>query len=379
MTTSRGETSFTREPAGVGRSDKPALITGGAGFIGTNVAERLLGTGKPVIVLDNLSRSGVKHNLQHLCDTFGDLLQVEIGDVRDAGTVQKAAAQCDSIYHLAAQVAVTTSLVQPVEDLEVNLLGTLNVLEAARKRRSPPPILFASTNKVYGDLGDVELTQVGNRHVPRDRDRRAHGINESQPLEFHSPYGCSKGAADQYVLDYARMYGLPNVVFRMSCIYGQHQFGTEDQGWVAHFARQILGEGRLSIYGDGMQVRDILYVDDLVAAMLLAMERADVLAGRAFNIGGGPDHAVSLLDTVGYLSQLSGLEPRIRYGPPRKGDQPYYVSDTRSFSEATGWMPQVPVEQGISRLCRWIEENVQPDVPEHPRHEDRVLGTLQKE
>jgi CDP-paratose 2-epimerase len=205
----------------------------------------------------------------------------------------------------------------------------------------------------------VELIPVGNRHVPRDHGTRMSGISEARPLSFHSPYGCSKGAADQYVLDYARIYGLPNVVFRMSCIYGEHQFGTEDQGWVAHFARQMLRDGRLSIYGDGRQVRDILYVDDLIRAMLLAVEKADVLAGQAFNIGGGPDHVVSLLDAIHYLSQLCGVEPHLWYGPPRQGDQPYYVSDIRRFSAATGWKPQTSVDQGVSRLYHWIVENMQ--------------------
>ncbi|MGE5295702.1 MAG: NAD-dependent epimerase/dehydratase family protein [Solirubrobacterales bacterium] len=358
----------------------PALITGGVGFIGTNLAVRLLSAGKPVLILDNLSRDSVEKNLQYLRDTFGDLVQVEIGDVRDRKTVAKAVASCDSVYHFAAQVAVTTSLVCPVDDLEVNLGGTINVLEAVRKRQPPPPLLFTSTNKVYGDLRDVELMPIENRYVPQDADARTYGISERQPLDFHSPYGCSKGAADQYVVDYARMYGLPNVVFRMSCIYGEHQFGTEDQGWVAHFARKMLWDGRLSIYGDGMQVRDILYVGDLIDAMQLAMERIVVLAGRAFNIGGGPDHTTSLLDAIHYLSQLSGKEPQIRHAPPRRGDQPYYVSDTRRFSEATGWKPRTSVEQGISRLYHWIAEHAASSRPARPRRAVRMRGVLpQKE
>jgi len=337
---------------------RAALITGGAGFIGTNLAAALLRRGQPVMILDNLSRSGVEHNLQYLRETFGDLVQVRISDVQDRDAVAEAVARCDSVYHFAAQVAVTTSLVRPIADFQANLAGTLNLLEAVRQQPLPPALLFTSTNKVYGDLADVELIRTDGRYAPRDADTRTHGISERQRLDFHSPYGCSKGAADQYVLDYARMYGLRNVVFRMSCIYGQHQFGTEDQGWVAHFALQLLRGGRLHIYGDGLQVRDLLYVEDLIRAMLLAMENIDTLAGRAFNIGGGPDHTVSLLEAIRLLSGLSGIEPRLRYGPPRQGDQPYYVSDTRRFVEATGWMPRVSVEQGISRLYHWIVENV---------------------
>jgi CDP-paratose 2-epimerase len=252
---------------------------------------------------------------------------------------------------------VSTSLVDPVGDFESNLQGTVNVLEAARQQEPPPRLLFTSTYKVYGDLHDIELVPVGNKHVPRDHGTRQHGLDESRPLDFHSPHGCSKGAADQYVLDYARTYVLPNTVFRMSCIYGPRQLGTEDQGWVAHFARQMLRDGRLSIYGDGRQVRDILYIDDLLDAMLLALENIERTAGQAFNIGGGPAHAVSLLQVVRALAELSGAEPQVSYGPRRQGDQSYYVSDTRRFTRATGWAPRVSVEQGISCLYHWLREN----------------------
>ncbi len=357
MTKSQSGTSSMSDFTPCRKSDRPVLITGGAGFIGTNLAERLLSNGKRVILLDNLSRSGVEQNLRYLRDTYGDLVQTDINDVRDRRAVEQAVARCGSIYHLAAQVAVTTSLVDPVMDFETNLEGTINVLEAARRQDSPPPLLFTSTHKVYGDLHDLDLVRVDDKYVPLDRDTRVSGIGESHNLDFHSPHGCSKGGADQYVLDYARMYGMRNVVFRMSCIYGRHQFGTEDQGWVAYFTLQMLRGGRLTIYGDGMQVRDILYIDDLVSAMLLAMENVDALAGRAFNIGGGPENAVSLLEVISALAELSGVEPPIRYGPPRRGDQLYYVSDTHRFTEATGWLPQVPIEQGILQLHNWIAEN----------------------
>jgi CDP-paratose 2-epimerase len=339
------------------RAARPVLITGGAGFIGSNLADRLLREGRPVILLDNLSRSGVERNVRYLCETHGDLLEVHIHDVRDRRVVERLVARCGSIFHFAAQVAVTTSLVDPVGDFESNLQGTVNVLEAARKQETPPPLLFTSTNKVYGDLHDIELVPVGNRHVPRDHHTRKYGVDESRPLDFHSPHGCSKGAADQYILDYARMYATPNMVFRMSCVYGRRQLGTEDQGWVAHFARQMLRGGPLSIYGDGRQVRDILYIDDLLDAMLLAMENIDRTAGQAFNIGGGPDNAVSLLQVVRALAELSGAEPQVSYGPRRQGDRSYYVSDTRRFTRATGWTPRISAEQGVSCLYRWLLEN----------------------
>ncbi len=341
---------------------RPVLITGGAGFIGSNLADRLLRLGRPVMILDNLSRVGVEHNVRYLWDTYGDRLEVHVGDVRNKDLVEKLAARCESIFHLAAQVAVTTSLTDPAGDFETNLQGTLNVLEAARQQDPLPPVLFTSTNKVYGDLHDVELIPLGKRHVPRDHGTRMSGISEARPLDFRSPYGCSKGAADQYVLDYARMYGLPGVVFRMSCIYGRRQLGTEDQGWVAHFALQMLRDGPLTLYGDGRQVRDILYIDDLLDAMLRATEHIGAVAGQAFNIGGGPGNTVSLLEVIEQLSELSGVQPEIRYGPRRKGDQPYYVSDIRRFAQATGWTPQVSARRGVPRLYHWILENVQPDV-----------------
>jgi CDP-paratose 2-epimerase len=353
---------MTEEPRGPRR---PVLITGGAGFIGSNLADRLLHAGRPVVILDNLSRIGVEHNVRYLYDTYGDLLEVHIGDVRNKDLVATLVARCESIFHFAAQVAVTTSLVDPVDDFATNLQGTLNVLEAARKQHPRPSLLFTSTNRVYGNLQDVELVPVGKRHVPRNHGIRMRGIGESRPLDFHSPFGCSKGAADQYVLDYARMYGLPSVVFRMSCIYGRRQLGTEEQGWVAHFALQMLRDGSLTLYGDGRQVRDILYIDDLLDAMLAATKNIKAVAGKAFNIGGGPDNAVSLLEVIGRLAELSGVEPAIRHGPRRPGDQAYYVSDIRRFSKATGWAPQVSTQQGIPRLFHWILENVEPGVLEH--------------
>lgn len=330
------------------------LITGGAGFIGTNLADRLLSQGVPVLVLDDTSRPGVERNLEWLRTRHPGRLQVEIGDVRDMSVLRRAVDRAERVFHLAAQVAVTTSLVEPLRDFEINARGTLNVLEAARARQQPPPLLFTSTNKVYGALPDVTLERQGRRYVPTDPRLAAGGIDERRPLDFHSPYGCSKGAADQYVLDYARCFGLRAIVFRMSCIYGPHQCGTEDQGWVAHFLRQAREQGKLTIYGDGCQVRDVLFVEDLVDALLLAMRGSDRLAGQAFNIGGGPANTVSLLELLDLMSERLGLALRVEHAAWRSGDQRYYVSDYRKFSAATGWSPAIPFAEGVGRLHDWL-------------------------
>jgi CDP-paratose 2-epimerase len=330
------------------------LITGGAGFIGTNLADRLLSQGAAVLVLDDISRAGVERNLAWLRTRHPGRLQVEIGDIRDMAAVKRAVDRADRIFHLAAQVAVTTSLVDPLRDFEINARGTLNVLEAARARQRPPPLLLTSTNKVYGALPDVELDRRDRRYVPADPKLAASGLDERRPLDFHSPYGCSKGAADQYVLDYARCFGLPAVVFRMSCIYGPHQCGTEDQGWVAHFLMRAREQGMLTIYGDGCQVRDVLFVEDLVDALLLAMRGIDRLAGQAYNIGGGPGNAVSLLELLDLMSGRLGLAVRVEHAGWRSGDQRYYVTDSGKFRAATGWSPAIPVAEGLARLHEWL-------------------------
>ncbi|HEX6533331.1 MAG TPA: NAD-dependent epimerase/dehydratase family protein [Gemmatimonadaceae bacterium] len=349
-----------REPAPSPEA-RPVLITGGAGFIGCNLAHRLLSDGRPVLLLDNLSRPGVERNLRWLRETHGrNRVGAEVADVRDAEAVRAAVARASEVYHFAAQVAVTTSLTDPRADFNVNARGTLTVLEAIRAAADPPPLVFTSTNKVYGALDDVRLVRRGGRYEPRDGELRRHGVDERRPLDFHSPYGCSKGAADQYVLDYARSFGLRTIVFRMSCIYGPHQFGTEDQGWVAHFLIRAI-EGRpIVLYGDGMQVRDILYVDDLVDALLLAQRHMDGLAGTAFNIGGGPENTVSLLELLDEIGELRGERPETALQGWRTGDQRYYVSDTRRFREATGWRPRVHAREGIARLHEWLEETRRP-------------------
>ncbi|MGD9765035.1 MAG: GDP-mannose 4,6-dehydratase [Candidatus Binatia bacterium] len=333
---------------------RPVLITGGAGFIGTNLAHRLLSTGVPVLLLDNFSRLGVAAHLAWLREQHRSGLTLITGDVRDTSTVREAVFAASRVFHFAAQVAVTDSLAAPRHDFEVNACGTLNVLEAARAAPGHRPVLLTSTNKVYGSLRGIDVAARAGRYEAADPDLRGHGISERQPLEFRSPYGCSKGAADQYVLDYAQTFGVPTTVFRMSCIYGPHQCGTEDQGWVAHFLLSALRGAAATIYGDGRQVRDILFVDDLVDALLLAHEHMPDCAGQAFNIGGGPLNAISLLDLLAQIRELSEHALPVEYRDWRPGDQRYYVSDCTKFETCTGWRPRVPARQGVARLWAWL-------------------------
>ena len=337
-------------------SQKTVVITGGSGFIGTNLADKIASSGRRVRLLDNLSRPGVENNLRWLLDTHGDRVSIDIADVRDAAAVRRAVAGAGTVFHFAAQVAVTTSLDDPPNDFDVNARGTLNVLEAARVQPEPPAVLFTSTNKVYGGMEDVPLRQRSKRYEPCDAVLRARGFGEQRPLDFHSPYGCSKGAADQYVLDFARSYGLRTAVFRMSCIYGPHQFGTEDQGWVAHFLIRAIEEHPITLYGDGMQVRDILYVEDLVRAFLLAEKNIGCLAGQAFNMGGGAGSTVSLLELIELIGSLNGRRPKVSFEDWRTGDQRYYVSDFSRFEAATGWRPRVGVREGVGNLYNWLLE-----------------------
>jgi CDP-paratose 2-epimerase len=331
------------------------LITGGAGFIGTNMADRLLRQGREVVVLDDLSRSGVRRNQRWLREHHPDRLHLLEADIRDRAAVREALRGVQEVFHFAAQVAVTTSVTDPKHDFAVNLGGTLNLLEEVRRLDCPPRLLFTSTNKVYGSLDDVGLIVSGGRYEPAAGSYRDHGVGEQRPLSFCSPYGCSKGAADQYVLDYAKTYGLPTVVFRMSCIYGPHQQGNEDQGWVAHFVRQAIEGEQITLYGDGRQVRDVLFVDDLLDAMQLAVADIDRLQGQAFNVGGGPQSTVSLLELLEHLGTLTDLPTKVDLGDWRVGDQRWYVSDTRRLAAATGWAPQVTVAEGIERLHTWLD------------------------
>ena len=339
------------------------LITGGAGFVGTNLADRLLSQGRPVMIYDNLSRPGVEHNLAWLKATHGSRVAVQVADVGNRAELARAVRGAAEVYHFAAQVAVTTSLTSPAHDFDVNLRGTFNLLEILRLMPHPPSLVYTSTNKVYGRLAGVRLRVDWTRFAPRSRRLEANGIGESQALDFCSPYGCSKGAADQYVLDDARSFQLPAAVFRMSCIYGPHQFGTEDQGWVAHFLIQALEDRPITIYGDGRQVRDILFVDDLVDAMQRAQAGMPELSAHAFNIGGGPASSVSLLETIDVIAELNGRRPDVRFAGWRVGDQKYYVSDTDAFRRRTGWAPSVGVVEGIRRLHAWLlrQRAVEPE------------------
>lgn len=332
----------------------PVLITGGAGFIGTNLAHRLLSAGQPVLLFDNLSRPRVEQNLRWLQQRHGDLVQIQVADVRDRFALRQALKDASQVFHFAAQVAVTTSLTNPLQDFEINALGTLNLLEELRSLSTPPPLIFTSTNKVYGTLPNLELQLNCTRYQPLNAKT---GISEVHPLDFHSPYGCSKGAADQYVLDYARTFNLPAVVFRMSCIYGSHQFGTEDQGWVAHFLIRAIEGQPITLYGDGMQVRDILYVEDLVDAFLLAQENIHTLSGQAFNIGGGKENTISLLEFIELIDEIHGKKPPVYFDNWRLGDQRYYVSDSTKFQTATGWTPSMSIRKGVRKLYQWLLES----------------------
>ncbi len=348
------------EAPALGRSRPRAVITGGAGFVGANLADRLAREGQDVLIYDSLCRPGVETNAAWLKERHGDRIAVEIADVRDAYTLRDAVRRATRLFHLSAQVAVTTSLLDPALDFEVNARGTLNLLEALRSLRESPPLVFSSTNKVYGRLLGMEFDERGLAYVPQRPEIEAFGIGEEQPLDFCSPYGCSKGSADQYVLDYARLFGLPATVFRMSCIYGPRQLGTEDQGWVAHFLRQVQARQPITIYGDGKQVRDLLFVDDLIEAMLLAQTHMADLQAQAFNIGGGPSNAVSLLEVLELIGRIDGRSPAVEFGPWRAGDQVWYVSDIRRFGAATGWVPRVDVRSGIDRLWRWLQSQTAP-------------------
>lgn len=340
-------------------STRSILIFGGAGFIGSNWAHHLLtNTNAQVHIFDNLSRGKVRHNLQwlHKMAESSGRLQVTIADVRDAGAVNKAAQAATEIYHFAAQVAVTTSLDDPRNDFEVNAGGTLNILEAARRSGNRPFLLFTSTNKVYGKIGALD---GGARAIRYQR----HAVSESQPLDFYSPYGCSKGTADQYVHDYARIYNLPTVVFRMSCIAGPRQFGNEDQGWVAHFIYSALQGKPIFIYGDGHQVRDVLAVQDLLRAFAAAYENRARTAGQVFNVGGGPNNATSLLELLNSIERSLRLRVKYSFRPARPGDQPIYITDFSKFSEYTNWRPEIRLRQTIDDISQWYNANRPAFVP----------------
>lgn len=333
------------------------IVTGGAGFIGSNTVRRLLADGQSAVVIDDLSRAGSESNLAWLRQAGGDLTFIR-QDIRDYDGLRRAVRphrQADAVLHFAAQVAVTTSVTDPRRDFEINALGTLNLLEALREERLDPVVLFTSTNKVYGALPQLRVEETQTRYQYADLPE---GVGEGMPLDFYSPYGCSKGAADQYVHDYRRIYGLRTVVFRNSCIYGTRQFGLEDQGWLAWFVIAALQGRPISIYGDGKQVRDVLFIDDLVEVMLRAVRRPEVSAGQVYNIGGGPSRTVSVWKEFGpMLEALLGKEIPVSFGDWRPGDQKVYVSDIRKASRDFGWEPEVAVGQGVQRLFEWVKDH----------------------
>jgi CDP-paratose 2-epimerase len=337
--------------------DRPVLVTGGAGFIGSNLADRLAQEGHQVLIYDSLARPGVEANLRWLQARHPDRITACIADLRDDAALQDAASKAQAVFHLAAQVAVTTSLEDPGSDFDINLRASFVLLEALRRRGGGVPLIFASTNKVYGDLQDVALELEGEAYVPVDPMVRQNGIGEARPLDFHTPYGCSKGAADQYVLDYGRSFGVPTAVLRMSCIYGQRQMGTEDQGWVAHFMIRALRGETISIFGDGCQVRDLLHVDDAVQAYLAVWRGIDGLqGGGAINLGGGPANAVSLRQVLRAIGETVGTPVDIRYADWRAGDQRYYVSDIRRARHVLGLAAPLSWQDGLVRLAEWLQQ-----------------------
>jgi CDP-paratose 2-epimerase len=336
-----------------------ALVTGGAGFIGCNMSRKLIEQGWSVTIFDNLSRPGTASNLKWL-QGHGRFKFVK-GDVRQKGRIAAAvqAARPDAVFHYAGQVAVTTSVADPREDFDINAHGTFNVLEAVRQRlpkavKGRPAFFYSSTNKVYGGMEDIQVVERKGRYQYRDLPK---GIPEGRLLDFHSPYGCSKGAADQYVRDYCRIYRFPTVVFRQSCIYGYRQFGVEDQGWVAWFTIAAALGKPLTIYGDGKQVRDVLFIDDLTDAYLQAFKHIKRTAGQVYNIGGGAKNQMSLRELLAFLGRFLGKPINTKHGPWRPGDQPVFVCDIAKAKREFGWAPKVGVEQGVKKLHGWVMEN----------------------
>lgn len=331
------------------------FITGGCGFVGSNLSDHLIRDGEEIVLFDNLHRKGSEKNLEWLKENPSGKFTFIKGDIRDYDALKKAMdGGYDVVYHTAGQVAVTTSVLDPREDFEINALGTFNLLEAIRESKIDPAIIFTSTNKVYGCIEDVVVVEQNGRYAYRDYPE---GMDESRPLDFHSPYGCSKGTADQYVRDYARIYGMRSVVFRMSCQYGIRQFGNEDQGWVVHFVIAAHFSKDINIYGDGKQVRDLLYIDDLVRAFRMATSRIDHIKGSIFNIGGGPDNVISLLELVAMLEEMSNRKIKLRFSGWRPGDQQVYVSRIDKAKAAFGWEPTISKSQGIKKLCEWVQSN----------------------
>ena len=332
------------------------FVTGGAGFIGSNYVHRLVSRGEQVTIFDNLSRGGAARNIAWLEETFGkDAYRLIVGDLRDADLVRESAKDADVFVHLAGQVAVTTSVINPRDDFEANALGTFNALEAARLSERNPVFIYSSTNKVYGGMDDVEIIEDATRWLYKNLE---YGCSEEQPLDFHSPYGCSKGTGDQYVRDYARIYGLRSIVFRQSCIYGPRQFGVEDQGWLAWMMIAAVTGKQITVYGDGKQVRDVLHVNDLLDAYDLAVEKIDEIKGEVYNVGGGTRNVLAIWAEFGpILERLMGRKIEVARDDWRPGDQRVFYADFRKAKRELGWEPKIDLEEGIELLFDWINKN----------------------
>lgn len=335
---------------------KNILITGGAGFIGSNAAAYFLKKGIKVTILDNFSRKGSEINAEWLVSQYPKNIEIIRADITiNQKILARLVEKSDAVLHLAGQVAVTTSVDDPRQDFKVNAYGTLNVLEAIRQSSNKPPIIYSSTNKVYGEMLDVKVVKQKTRYAYKDK---PNGISEEVQLDFHSPYGCSKGCADQYVKDYANIYGLKTVVFRQSCIYGPRQMGIEDQGWIAWFIIATLNEKPLTVYGDGKQVRDLLYIDDLCEAYELALINIDKINGEVFNIGGGIKNTLSVWSELGpILEKYLTKKIDVSYADWRPGDQKIFVSDISKIKKMLGWYPKTNIEEGIYKLYHWVSDN----------------------
>ena len=334
------------------------FITGGLGFIGSNLSDYLLSkTKESVVIFDNLSRKNVIKNKEWLEQKYPQNPRLKLikGDICDFKTLKKSMTDATKIYHIASQVAVTSSVSDPKSDFETNAYGTLNVLESARQLNTDPSLILTSTNKVYGGLEDYKIVEEERRY---DFDKVKQGVSESAPLDPYSPYGCSKYCADSYFKDYSRIYGLKTIVFRMSCIYGYRQFGTEDQGWIAHFIISSLLNKPLTIYGDGKQIRDILFVEDLINAFQLALNQVNRLKGQIYNIGGGPKNTISLLELIELLEQFLNRKIEYKFGKWRPGDQKVYYSDIQKAKRDFNWEPLISKEDGIQKLFKWVQSNI---------------------
>jgi len=337
---------------------KKILIIGGAGFIGINSARYFIKKGWNITILDNLSRPGTKYNLDTLRKENIGKFEFKKADIRtDTKILENFVKKHDAVLHLAAQVAVTTSIVDPRNDFETNALGTFNVLEAVRKSKNKPVLLYSSTNKVYGSLPQFPVITQGNRYAFKDKKIRSRGISENIQLDFHSPYGCSKGVADQYVVDYSRIYGLKTVVFRQSCIYGEYQMGVEDQGWVAWFAIAAMFGKKITVFGTGKQVRDLLYVGDLVRLYEAAIKNINKVSGQAFNVGGGPQNTLSITECFEILNKKLNVQINPLKGKTRAGDQPIFIADISKAYKMLGWKPIISIDVGIDRMISWIKRN----------------------